>query len=375
MNDLIVVGAGPAGSATAKASASLGMDVALLDAREFPREKLCGGVLTPRAVSILESAFGGIEYPFVPSNSLKMGVLKGYSLEDIAEITGNREIVRFIDRRSFDHALVKDAIESGASFVRERIRSVEKGEDCFTVRGSGSEFRSRFLVIAAGSFGCRLLRAEEQPEFGVVYTATVPKKDHVPKLAFFEQGYGWVFPGPNRVSIGVGKHPDYGRLSIDYARRLISLLGGQDETLCGGVVPVFSAERSLELNRIEDGCLFVGDAGGFVDPWTGEGIGFALDSGISAASAISRGFGEPGEVNKEFLGNVRQIAKHLLLGDALRKGFFGNMERSIQIMEDPKFSRMAIVFTGRYCSRVSGLMLRSLLLRGIKVRKDETRSS
>ena len=368
MYDLIVIGAGPAGSSAAYTAASAGMNVLMLDSRSFPRSKLCGGALTPKAVKVLRNVFGDIDYPCVISNRFVMAG-KGQTRQDLAvEIESRKEILRLIDRRSFDHILWKRAVESGALFFRDKVRRIQPTDEGFVVHALENDYESRFVIVGAGVFGSRLLETDTRNSYSLVYAANVKSEQEIPRMILFEKGYAWIFPGPESVSFGAGQHPEYGKIPYDTARNLIVQIGAKEVELRAAPLPIFDPEISIDLNRAVGGCLFVGDSGGFVDPWTGEGICFALDTGSQAVRSIARRFDDREGVNECFLENTHHIARHLSLGNAIRKAFFKNVKRSLEMSRDPRFSRMAIAFMERYTPRIGRLMVRGFFKRSVSVR-------
>lgn len=371
MYDLIVVGAGPAGSSAARTAASAGMNVLMLDSKDFPRSKLCGGALTPKALTVLNRVFGDIDYPYVMSNIIAMAGTGPRRGDSVIEIQSRKEIVRFVDRKSFDRILYEKAVESGVQSFRDRVRRIEPTDEGFVVHALENDYESRFVIIAAGVFGSRLLETCSQLSYSIVYATNVKSEKDIPVLVIFDKGYCWIFPGPEYVSFGAGQHQDYGKISYDTAKNLIARIGAIDVELRGAPLPCFDPGISIELNRAVGGLLFVGDSGGFVDPWTGEGICFALDTGLQAVRSVARKFDEREGVNEDFLGSIHHIARHLSLGNAIRKAFFRDVTRSLEMTKDPRFARMAVAFMERYTPRIGRLIFRGFFKRNVSVRVSE----
>ncbi|MGH7085193.1 MAG: NAD(P)/FAD-dependent oxidoreductase, partial [Acetobacteraceae bacterium] len=159
IHDVIVVGAGPGGAAAASFMARRGMDVLLLDRADFPREKVCGDGLTPQAIAwadrlgcaaeVLAGTKGCIKSCDLYINGRKTltgGFPDGTQYPDFAVL---------LDRRRFDHIILRNALEHGAKFqpravVREVIRDAHSVRVAARVAGRTTEFRSRIVVGADG---------------------------------------------------------------------------------------------------------------------------------------------------------------------------------------------------------------------------------
>jgi menaquinone-9 beta-reductase len=328
--DVIVVGAGPAGSTTAFYLATAGLDVLLLEKTHFPREKVCGDGLTPRAVKAL-AAMG---VPIAESD----GWLRNKGLRIIGG--GGRIELPWPDlssypgfglvrsRLDFDEILARHAQKAGARLLEGvnvtgpllddrtgRMTGVTARE---TVNGEATEhrFTGRLVVAADGnssrlSVAMGLAKRDDRPLGVAVRTYyTTPRHDDDYLEAWLDlwdgdkllPGYGWIFgmgDGTSNVGLGLLNTSEaFG--NIDYRamlRRWLAAMpaewGLSEETR---TAPVRGAALPMGFNRTPHytrGLLLAGDSGGMVNPFNGEGIGYALESGEIAARVIVQALARP----------------------------------------------------------------------------------
>jgi geranylgeranyl reductase family protein len=310
--DVLVVGAGPAGSAAAIVLARAGLRVTLTDRRDFPRDKTCGDSLLPDSLDAL-TTLGLLER--VRQSALPMDTLRVYAPSGArADIRGRYATVT---RRVFDEALRAEAAASGATFLAplKVIAPVEKdgavaGAE-FEVPDGGTNLtvEAGVTLLATGASAGPLetfgIRARGEPEAFAVRTYVEPgdgsaRDDGLLTVAYHRSicpGYGWIFPLPGGVfNVGVG-------LLRRRGQRMEAL---NLRTLWSSFTEAFPPARDLVRNarRIDQlqgaplstsfdgeglgrrGLLVVGEAGGMTYPFTGEGIGKAMQSGILAAEAV-----------------------------------------------------------------------------------------
>jgi geranylgeranyl reductase family protein len=336
--DVVVVGAGPAGTATAIAARDLGLEVLMVDKATFPRDKTCGDGLTTGALRLLERL--GLALPDLPSYAtVRETVLVSPSGRTISlPLPPGGQYAGVIPRADLDAALVELARKRGAT-VREGngVRSVAyDGDEVIVTLDDGTAARAPFVVAADGHFSAvrRALHPNAPADLGTwhafrQYFAGVDD----PRLwVLFEAdllpGYAWVFPLPDgraNVGFGVPRGPGvdgralkakWGDL-LDRAR-LRGILGPAAEPEAAHrawPIPAGFDRARLTDERV----LFAGDAAAVVDPMTGEGIAQALVSGMLAARAIASG-GSPVAVAARYERTVERT-----LGADLR--FAGVLQR------------------------------------------------
>jgi geranylgeranyl reductase family protein len=310
--DVLVVGAGPAGSAAARVLAAAGLRVLLADRHAFPRDKVCGDALIPDSLAALTTLGLRDRVGHVAHASRVIRIYApagGY-----AEVRGECSA---LPRAAFDELLVKGAVEAGAEFI-SHVRSLGALESDGIVQGARFEnliTRERFDVRARSTILATGAAADALRQFGVCEQAgpsamaarlyvQVPQSvadDHdylaISYPAEICPGYGWVFPGPAGVfNVGIGYlfaprlQPAQRNLRVLFQQfvrafppaREIMTAGTPLTTLKGA--PLRTGLRGSRLSRPR--LLVVGEAAGLTYSFTGEGIGKALQSGIAAASAI-----------------------------------------------------------------------------------------
>jgi geranylgeranyl reductase family protein len=328
--DVLVVGAGPGGSAAAYHLARHGLEVLLVDRARFPREKVCGDGLTPRAVNALERmgvdthdpGFERVEGLMIYSRRTtlrlpwpELETFPGYGL------------VR--TRMDFDELLARRAEKAGARLVEE-TEAVEPVLDDGWVAGAvvrptaepeapSRMVRARFVVAADGAAGRfarptgvrrdpsrplgiaarRYYRVERRPGPWLEVWMDLWEGD------LMLPGYGWLFPLPDgSVNVGAGllntfanfKDVSAQRVFDAFVRTLPSEWGIGEDTAEG---VLRSGPLPMGFNRVPSavpGMLVVGDAAGAVNPFNGEGIAYAIENAEIAAELVHEGLvtGRPG---------------------------------------------------------------------------------
>ncbi|HLV43397.1 MAG TPA: geranylgeranyl reductase family protein [Aggregatilineales bacterium] len=311
--EILVVGAGPGGSATAWALAQAGHDVMMVDSASFPRDKTCGDGLTPLAVRTLREIGALARVEAAGAHRIDYTRISGpFGLSAtmrFADYQPGYEYALVLPRLTFDDILRRYAVEGGVDFRGQvRVTDVERSGDRVTaVLATTPEgplvIRPRHVVMAVGAnMGLlsrtgfithkpRFIRAA-RAYFENVDTALGEFYDFYFDLELLP-GYGWVFPtGNGTANIGVGvlpvfwstRRPARDLLDEFLKRRQAGGLAGLSR--CGPVkgYPLridFPAQRAAGENWV-----VVGEAAGLVNPVTGEGIDLALESGLMAARCL-----------------------------------------------------------------------------------------
>ncbi|UCD70691.1 MAG: NAD(P)/FAD-dependent oxidoreductase [Syntrophobacterales bacterium] len=292
--DVIIVGAGPAGSTTARLCAKKGLRTLLIEKDRFPRYKPCGGYLSPRVLRELDFDIGGV----IESSISEMKLT--FRLKDPFSIVSQDPIGYVVMRESFDHLLCRKAQDEGADLYEGR-RVVGFQEDMegvdVSIKG-GESVRCRYLVGADGarSIVAQSLRGGVMRRAGVAFqgegrlAGVKQRRWSFVHLDFggVPYGYGWIFPKGSVVSTGIGVlFPSKG---VNLKSRFERFIGCVDyikgmnmERTCFYPLPVFSAE---DLPVSKGRVLLVGDAANLIDPMTGEGISYTVRSGKMAGEAI-----------------------------------------------------------------------------------------
>jgi geranylgeranyl reductase family protein len=319
-HDVLVIGGGPAGAAAAYWLAEAGHDVLLVEKRRFPREKTCGDGLTPRAVAQLEDMGLGDR---LASGHLRFGGLRSYAHGITLELEWPDHpryppygyVVR---RRDLDEMVADRAVKAGATLWQgsEATAPIVDGGllGGAVVRrkeeGTTHEVSARYVVVADGSnsrFGRMLGSARDRSyPLGMAVRGYFrsPRHDDPWIESHLDirdrsgrslPGYGWIFPvGDGTINVGVGLLSTFSKWkdvnTSDLMEAFCATAPGyweiSPETACGaptgGKLPTGLSVKPL----VGPTWLQVGDAAGAVNPFNGEGISVAYETGRFAAEAI-----------------------------------------------------------------------------------------
>ena len=289
--DVVIVGAGPAGSLSAYLLAERGYQVVILEKDYFPRYKPCGGGLTYRALSVIPFS---IE-PVIEARVHRFQFSHKFKNQFIKECTNPLVVCTMRDK--FDQFMVDKAIEKGAEFMQGvKVTGFTETFDRVLVHTEEMEFSASFVIGADGvnsiTARCFQLNGSIKKGIGIESEVRVSpeqwKRFHDTVCldwGTFVEGYAWVFPKDGHLSIGVGGPvPLAKHLKNYYLRFMESLDIGEVELLSFRTYPIpyRTSFSRVQASRV----LVVGDAAGLTDPMTGEGIYYALKSGSIAASVI-----------------------------------------------------------------------------------------
>jgi geranylgeranyl reductase family protein len=348
--DVLIVGAGPAGSFAAERLARGGVKVALFDGRPPGEPKACGGGVTAKALKawphLLEAVGRTVD-------ELEMYSPSGKRLHMKLD-----EPFAIYSRIAFDTYLRERASDAGAKVFFEKItpRNIARTETGWKLRGaSGQEWLGKILVGADGAnsaiakkFAGPLQSADMEVAFG--YRAPLPETEEVPTVIAFLPGwvgYAWAFPRVDHISFGIATTQDaFEHKALDellwqfmfgyYQQRENSkakIWAKLDEPTTAKLekklrttaepyaarIPGLADETWDKRRACGEGWALLGDAAGFADPVTGEGIYYALRSAELFAEAFLEGKPEDYEARwrKDFGGELRRASQ-------MRRRFYGN---------------------------------------------------
>ena len=348
--DVIVVGAGPAGATAATYLARSGVDVLLLEKSTFPRDKVCGDGLTPRGVKqVLALGVDVSGDDWIRNRGLRV-VGGGSTLElpwpTLADFP-DFGLVR--PRRDFDELLATLAVKAGARMhqatnVKEPVIDERTGRiiGVTAKTDDGPKTFTAPLVIAADGVSARIalgmgINKRDDRPLGVAvrryYTSPRTHDDFLeshlelwdrsdpssPKLL---PGYGWIFGlGDGTVNVGLGmlnSSKAFGR--TDYRALLRTWLDGTPEEWglreANAIGGIGGAGLPMGFNRTPhyaNGLMLIGDSGGAVNPFNGEGIAYAMESAALAAESALQALGRPDGPSREAAlhGYVTAMKNHL----------------------------------------------------------------
>ncbi|KZF04367.1 MAG: geranylgeranyl reductase family protein [Rhodococcus sp. (in: high G+C Gram-positive bacteria)] len=309
--DVLVVGAGPAGSAAAAWAARAGRDVVLADSATFPRDKTCGDGLTPRAIAELDRLGIG---EWVRGRAENRGLrLSGFGQELQLEWPGGSlpSVGSAVPRTELDDRIRSTAIESGATMIQGAkavdIR-LDNAKVVSVTFSNGHEITCNRLIVADGvrsTLGKKLGRQwHRDTTFGVAARAYISSErssdpwisSHLElrdAAGTVQPGYGWIFPlGTGEVNIGVGTLATAKRPGPGALRPLLDLYTSQrrdDWSLSGDLRAVASALLPMGgavSNVAGANWAIIGDAAACVNPLNGEGIDYGLEGGRMIADLL-----------------------------------------------------------------------------------------
>ncbi len=324
--DVAIIGAGPAGSCCAHDCAKLGLSTLVLDKEAFPRDKPCGGMIDISATDLYPEM-----EPVVERRTLLSRTFLNY--EELEEHI-NQNIM--ILRTTFDEFFARRAQEAGAD-LREGhdVRNLDVESDGVTLTCvNGETFHAKLLVDASGAKGRFFADHKRGVErmikykiVSMVLEAPCPNEVMEERLRFDNEhgityfnsyimtgfvGYGWLFPKDGQMNAGLGTVTKHSAGLKPMFREFLDRSGFGDldfTKATAGLIPV-KVLPQLWLPRV----LFVGDAGGFVDPLTGGGILLGMASGEKAARTAKEAIDAndfTGRTLKAYQRRTREIRKEL----------------------------------------------------------------
>jgi geranylgeranyl reductase family protein len=344
--DLVVVGAGPAGSATAHYASRVGLETLLLDRQGFPRDKPCGDGLMPHAASEV-SLMGLSDWLNEPHH----GKFTGFSiytqtayLRQGIPPSLNGPCGYVVKREETDAKLLERAIAAGVQFcpgvrATELLRSPAGDVRGIEATNGGENLRFETpLVVAAdgvGGFASRGMKAHQNAVARRRYYRGVdgPNKEDLQIFVTKDMndngaGYGWVFYlGDGQANVGAGVSTRAlartGRNLKDFFDRFLEepqIAGWLEEAESEGPAKSWSLKMGMwGAKRYAQGLMLVGDAGSMVHPISGEGVGYALESGRLAAA-----FAHEAHARRDFSTSVLSGYERQLRRQRAREHFSGH---------------------------------------------------
>lgn len=319
--DVLIVGGGPAGSSCAWTLRGSGLDVLIIDKQTFPRDKVCGGWITPQIISELQldPADYARERAFQPIYGFRTSRMG----DPEVETNYGRPVSYGIRRFEFDDYLLK---RCGAPVLEDlAFEGMERRNGVWLVNG---EIQARLVVGAGGHFcpvakqlGAKMgseeivVAQEAEFEMDARQQAACSIRPEIPELYFCAdmRGYGWCFRKGNVLNVGLGRL-DRRSLSahmaefLAFLKRTGKVAFELPASILGHAYLIYSkTTRKL----VDDGVMLIGDAAGLAYSQSGEGIRPAIESGLLAAKVISEAAGDYRREKLEpYVGLLRQRYGH-----------------------------------------------------------------
>ena len=330
--DVVIIGAGPAGTSCGIELAKAGVPSLIVEKRTFPRDKTCGGLMTKKTYDLLAALVGG-EDKLPPDLFCDVAdeIALYYRNERLTQCRVTK-LYRSVRRLKYDAFLADHYKRSGGTLLEGRVcAKIDLDSHTLTLDG-GDEVRFRRLVAADGAFSpTGKALGYDAPQLGFCVETHVPKTgredDAILHIHFGtpENGYAWVFLSGSELCVGLGGVYDR---EIRYDEVLMRFLGehgleADRSKLKGAFIPFGVA---IDQRRGSDDVALVGDAAGFIDPLTGEGLYFSLASGTAAAKA-AKATADGGGFKARYLKESAEIAKIVAQGKKTRDSFYANIEK------------------------------------------------
>lgn len=347
---VVVIGGGPAGSAAARTLASQGVDVCVIDKAVFPRAKLCGGLLTLRSRKLFAHIFGDAAWERAFEYEAQ-GIGLFHQSRCLNEVDGHSSLY-FTCRRQFDDYLLGLAREQGSALcLGEGVAAIDLQKKVCRLQ-SGQDIGYDHLIGADGvnSLVARTLFGASYDRDKIAFAlemdvdrALLQRELVRPEIYFgiVKWGYGWIFPKRDTVTVGVGgiqaRNPHMKR---DFEAFLTSLFGALPPGKIKGHHIPFGDYKPRPGG---DHVLLAGDAAGLVEPITGEGIAFAMQSGHFAGLAVLEAMGSGGKVPAlaAYQRHCTEITRALDHAKRLRYLVFPRPSERLLVKMLPRSTRMA----------------------------------
>ena len=292
--DVAVVGGGPGGLSAAYAAASAGARTIVLERAEHPRYKTCGGGLIGTSLSIAAPRFAVPARDTISAITFTDGGHRAFTRH-----SPDGPLLTMVRRDDFDHAWYRAAVDAGAT-VRQnaQVRAIDQDADAARVTlADGSVIGAGVVIGADGSAGISSRHVGvtfEQQDLGLEVELAATEADRAAWRGRVQLdwgpapgSYGWVFPKDDELTVGVIMAKGQGAETKEYLSRFleqVGLSGREVRRDSGHLTRCRGQHAPLRAGRV----LVVGDAAGLLEPWTREGISYALRSGSWAGAAGAR---------------------------------------------------------------------------------------
>lgn len=323
--DTVIIGGGPSGIACAISLQKNNISNLVIEKKSFPRDKTCGGLVTNKTFNLLVNDLclhpSDIETVICDESN----VVELYHKDRMLTRSVVSKNLRFVKRSVLDSALASKYKELGGKLLENSCCASIDLSNRVIVLTNKDTVAFKHIVVADGALSStRAMLGYKKPKLGFCVETHIPKSklpyDGAVRICFglVKNGYAWIFPSGNEWCIGLGgvykKGTQYDRILKQFLASLH--LDPNDCVLKGAFVPY---GKTVKQNRGSDDVILVGDAGGFVDPIYGEGLYFAVASGIEAANAIMSGIPK---IRPEFVKRTSPFMRIIQQGNLLQNFFF-----------------------------------------------------
>lgn len=333
--DTVIIGGGPAGMSCACLLQKKGVSNLVVEKKQFPRKKLCAGLVTQKTFRLLAEELGFSADELAPIFCDESRTLELYNGSELLTRSELFTPFRLTRREAFDSFLAAQYQRRGGTLLENTVcNSIDLPANELTL-SSGETVNFRHLVVADGALSdTRKLLDIPAPTLGFCVETHVPKaklphQGNAVQVRFgvIPKGYAWVFPSGNDFCVGMGGVCQKGIAYGELMNAFLSSLGLDDPAgfpAKGAFLPYGNTKKQT---CGAENVILIGDAGGFADPISGEGLYFALASGKAAADAILRAPEKTRTAFCRLTANERKIIRQgtrlqrLLYFPALQKWF------------------------------------------------------
>lgn len=347
--DVIIVGCGPAGATAGYLLGSFGFHTALIDKSTFPRRKLCGGILTHKTLKLLQRVFNET------AQGLTTEKIINYASSNFDIFFKKQLLVQgtspfpfyFIDRYSYDNYLLEKTKKLGVTVLEgEKVKSIDLDNNVLST-STGKRLKARFIIGADGAHSVirknfpstHFNRIKWEYNLATALEIFINRSevqqtiDHpIIHFGYVDWGYSWIFPNENEIIIGLGglnrmNKRRFIRMFHEYVSAL-DLFPEMEKTqhtkIYGYPIPCGNTVRKPIYHNV----MLVGDAAGFSDPISGEGIYQAQRSAEIASMSIYRSMNDGVSLEKAYLKLLRKyIFPDIFYAKILRWFVFNSLNK------------------------------------------------
>lgn len=331
--EILIIGAGPSGCIAGISLERLGIKTCILDKEKFPRDKVCGGLLTQKTINILKETF--------PDKNISS--FYDYSLIDVDLYYKKRKVTSikskypfyFTNRKSFDNLLVQEYIDNGGTLIENTRFTASNLRSMNLYKDENRLIEFKVLIGADGALSDTRKIVNPKYEckaFGI--SSKVDSHTELNKVGIFfgtiRSGYSWKFPNSDFINIGTG---GYNSKKNDVLNKF-KLFCIQNNISNESIITIKGAfspsGKCIKKPYNGNNIVLIGDAAGFIDPITGEGLYFAIKSAKILSNSVYKFLqGKVTDLGESYKKDIRSI--YQIISDAnFFKWFLYN--RFIQII-------------------------------------------
>ncbi|MGL6107171.1 NAD(P)/FAD-dependent oxidoreductase [Romboutsia sp.] len=326
---VVIIGAGPAGMAAAHSLINNNISCCVIDKQTFPRNKLCAGGITGKAMDLINSLNLGKE--FNGKNTVVSTKASLYvEYEHLADVK-TEESTHLVDRFEFDEYLVNTYKEKGGKIIEGIKVNYISTKQKHLMLSNNEIIDYDYIIGADGAVG--LTHSIVNKNFktnGFCLQVDINKKEidyDSNKMSLYygivPYGYGWIFPKEDCLTVGLGAN--YSK-DIDFKKEFEVFLNNlgikcERKDFKGAIIP-FGEYLNYPINK-EKNIVLVGDAAGFADPITGEGIYFAVLSGMKAANVITNALlNNDRELIEDYIDEIKPIINNIKKANRIKNNLY-----------------------------------------------------